>query len=630
MLEKIREESQGFWAKVILGLVIITFALAGVGSYLNTRGDEPIAEVNGEEISVAAFEAAYQQARNRMEQQYGQQFSVLAADANYLKTFRQQILEQMISERLLDQATAEMGLRVSEERVNREIVAIPDFQVEGKFDNQRYNDLLRLNGRQPAEFKATLRAQLTRQQLISAVTGSEFALGYEVNQLLALQQQQRDVRVATVNAEQFVGSIEVTDADIEDYYQANLASYDTEEKVAVQYIELALDDLMAGIEISDADVETYYSANQNRYMSDAKRNVAHILIEFGDDEAAAQAKAEALLADLQAGVDFAQLAKDNSADSFSAEKGGELGMFGKGEMDPAFEEAAFALNTQGELSAVVKSSFGFHILKLVEAQDEQVSPLSEVKDQIVATLKRERALSEMYELHEQVSQLAFEQPEHLDEVAALLKKSLQQTELFSHDDAPAPFDNALVQKAAFDADLIQDRVNSEVIEIEPNHYVVFRVSDYQPIRTLTLDEVSADIRSLLTEQKAQLAAKAWAEEQLAKLTAGEDISAALTEKGSEWQAHDAVGRFANGLAPAVSSAAFKLGTTAENNSDVVELSDGNVAMVQVLAVKAGEAPAEELINTMQGQLLSANARQIVNDFVQALRAKAEVKQYAGI
>ena len=630
MLEKIREESQGFWAKVILGLVIITFALAGVGSYLNTRGDEPIAEVNGEEISVAAFEAAYQQARNRMEQQYGQQFSVLAADANYLKTFRQQILEQMISERLLDQATAEMGLRVSEERVNREIVAIPDFQVEGKFDNQRYNDLLRLNGRQPAEFKATLRAQLTRQQLISAVTGSEFALGYEVNQLLALQQQQRDVRVATVNAEQFVGSIEVTDADIEDYYQANLASYDTEEKVAVQYIELALDDLMAGIEISDADVETYYSANQNRFMSDAKRNVAHILIEFGDDEAAAQAKAEALLADLQAGVDFAQLAKDNSADSFSAEKGGELGMFGKGEMDPAFEEAAFALNTQGELSAVVKSSFGFHILKLVEAQDEQVSPLSEVKDQIVATLKRERALSEMYELHEQVSQLAFEQPEHLDEVAALLKKSLQQTELFSHDDAPAPFDNALVQKAAFDADLIQDRVNSEVIEIEPNHYVVFRVSDYQPIRTLTLDEVSADIRSLLTEQKAQLAAKAWAEEQLAKLTAGEDISAALAEKGSEWQAHDAVGRFANGLAPAVSSAAFKLGTTAENNSDVVELSDGNVAMVQVLAVKAGEAPAEDLINNMQGQLLSANARQIVNDFVQALRAKAEVKQYAGI
>ncbi|MFC6439410.1 SurA N-terminal domain-containing protein [Bowmanella sp. JS7-9] len=630
MLEKIREESQGFWAKVILGLVIITFALAGVGSYLNTRGDEPIAEVNGEEISVAAFEAAYQQARNRMEQQYGQQFSVLAADANYLKTFRQQILEQMISERLLDQATAEMELRVSEERVNREIVAIPDFQVEGKFDNQRYNDLLRLNGRQPAEFKATLRAQLTRQQLISAVTGSEFALGYEVNQLLALQQQQRDVRVATVNAEQFVGSIEVTDADIEDYYQANLASYDTEEKVAVQYIELALDDLMAGIEISDADVETYYSANQNRYMTDAKRNVTHILIEFGDDEAAAQAKAEALLADLQAGADFAQLAKDNSADSFSAEKGGELGMFGKGEMDPAFEEAAFALNTQGELSAVVKSSFGFHILKLVEAQDEQVSPLSEVKDQIVAALKRERALSEMYELHEQVSQLAFEQPEHLDEVAALLKKSLQQTELFSHDDAPAPFDNALVQKAAFDADLIQDRVNSEVIEIEPNHYVVFRVSDYQPIRTLTLDEVSADIRSLLTEQKAQLAAKAWAEEQLAKLTAGEDISAALTEKGSEWQAHDAVGRFANGLAPAVSSAAFKLGTTAENNSDVVELSDGNVAMVQVLAVKAGEAPAEDLINNMQGQLLSANARQIVNDFVQALRAKAEVKQYAGI
>ncbi len=612
MLEKIREESQGFWAKVILGLVIITFALAGVGSYLNEQGDQPAAEVNGEQISSAQLEARYQQ----LLEAYGEGIT------------RAQVLEQMISELLLDQAAAEMGLRIGEQQINQRIVATEEFQIDGQFDNQRYNDMLRLNGRTPAEYKSALRVEMTRQQLIEAITGSEFALESEVQQLLMLQQQVRDLRVATVSAANFADQVEITEQDIESYYQANLANYDTQEKVSVNYIQFGLQDLVEGIDVSDAEVEEYFAANQQRYISEPTRTVAHIMVEFKDDKAAAQAEIESIKAELDGGADFAALAASRSEDSFSKDEGGALPEFGKGDQEPAFEQAAFELTEVGQVSDIVETEFGFHLIKLLDAQLEQAAQLADVRDAIESEIKREKAINELFEVKEQVAQLAFEMPDHLDEVAALLDKEVSTSDAFNRQQAPAPFSANAVQQVLFSPELIEDRVNSDVLEVAENQYLVMRIAEYEPVRTKTLDEVAEGIREQLQVEKAQALASEWASQVVTALESEQDVDTLLAEQGVEWQNVESAGRFGGELDGQVSQQAFKLGTETGSNAAVVEKFNGDVAIVQVLAVKQGEQAPAESVALMQRQLQNANAQQTLVNYIAALRAQADIERYS--
>ncbi|MGY0636155.1 MAG: SurA N-terminal domain-containing protein [Paraglaciecola chathamensis] len=627
MLERIREGTQGTWAMAILGLVILSFVFAGVGSYINSSADTAAAKVNDDTISQADLERAYQNERGRMESQYGEAFAALTADSAYLQQFRQGVLDRLIGDKLIEQAAVDLGLRVSDAQIKQAIVAMPEFQFDGKFDNERYLAVLRQAGFQPNDFRDYMRVDMTRRQLSNALLGTEFTLLEETTQAYKLQQQTRDARYLTVPADMFKGDVTVSQSDVENYYQANITQFDTQQQVSLAYVELSVDDLLAGIEVSEDEAEQYYEQNIQDFRTQEERRASHILIEFGDDQQKAEQQAEDILAKINNGEGFAELAETFSSDTFSAENGGDLDWFSMGMMDPAFEDAAFALQNVGDVSDVVESEFGFHIIKLTDVKPEETSPFADVKEDVIAKLKAERAEEEFYAKQLRMAEVAFETPDTLDEVAAIAEVDVKTTVMFSQDSAPQAVNYPNVVSQAFSDELINDQVNSDVIELEDNHVMFIRVADYEAQRTKSLDEVSVEINDILLAEQAQQAAKEWAETVLSDIQSQQDVSDKLQTKGIEWQEQNAVTRNASQVSPAVVTALFKLTDGEESNGQVVELFNGDVALVQLLEVNEGADLPSTDAAALQNRLTTMRAQFTYSEFINALREQADVEIY---
>lgn len=625
MLERIREGSQGPWAMIIIGLVVLSFVFAGVGSYLNSSGDTVAATVNGEEISLNELERAYQSQRNRMESQYGESVSALFADEGYLQQFRRGVLDSLIDEKLVLQKAEELGLRVGDEQIRNTIRNMPEFQSGGEFNNDRYLMLLRQNGYQPSDFRDMLRTQLTREQLTRALGVSDFALPGEAKRIYALQAQTRDARYLVIDAAPFADEVEITDADIQGYYDANITAFDTEEKVAVSYVKLSVDDLKDDVSVSDEDVAAWYEENKDQYRTEERRRVSHILIASEEDSEEAQQKAESLLAELKNGADFATLAEENSDDFGSAEEGGDLDYILPGQMDAAFDEAAFALESAGDITDVVRTEYGYHIIKLTDLQPETVKSLAEVQDSIKENLLTERATDKFYELQSRMAEVAFEVPDTLEEVAAVANKSVETTALFSSNDVPAVIDNPQVVSDVFSPELIEEQVNSDLIEMDANTVVVVRVSKHEPQRTKALDEVREAITASLRAEKAQQAAESWAESQLAELEAGNAIDDALTSRSLSWETAENINRADQQLPANVVSTLFTLAPAEGKSRRVALLGSGDVALIELVDVHAPEAADDATVAAIQQRLAGVNSQSTYAAFVKSLREGADVE-----
>ena len=481
MLERIREGSQGVTAKVILGLVILTFAFAGIGGYFGNSGAAPVAVVNGEEISRQAFEQKYQNNRARMEQQFGNMFATLAADENYMRNFREGVLDQLVSEQLQTQMADEIGLYTSDEKIIDTIRNMPEFQVDGQFDNDRYRMVLRQVGYQVPAFRDYLRVENTRRQISQALMSSDFFLDGEVNNQEKLNKQARDIEYVVFKHIDFKDQVEISDADKKAYYEANLDQYETQEKVSLQYVELNIEDIMKTIPVADDEVEKYYQDNIGLYRNNVpRRRASHILIEFGDDEDAAKAKAESLLAKVKGGEDFAEVAKTDSMDTFSAENGGDLDWFEQGVMDDAFDAAVFALANVNDVSEVVRTDSGFHIIKLTGDEPESFKPFEEVKTEVADAIKRNQAMDIFTEKQEDLTNLSFEVPETLEDAAEAIGANVQETALFARFAAPPVVNFPQVVAKVFESDFIEEKLNSEVFEVKTDHLMVVRVKQYEP------------------------------------------------------------------------------------------------------------------------------------------------------
>ncbi|AWL12577.1 Peptidylprolyl isomerase [Saliniradius amylolyticus] len=623
MLERIREGSQGFWARAILVLVILTFALAGIGSYLTTNTDQPVAAVNGTEITQSRLEQAYQNERARMEQQYGDAFSQLMSDSDYMKNFRRNLLDRLVAETLMEQTARDMGLRVSDEEIKQSILAMPEFQVGGSFNNDRYLAVLRQSGLQPSGFRDLMRKDMTRRQLVEAVMGTEFVLEGEARRLLQLQQQTRDLAYVTVPAEQFKDAVSVSEQEVANHYQTNLSQYDTPEKVALRYVTLSMEQLAGDIDVTEEELSSYYEQNQSQYRSEKQVRAAHILIEFGDDKSDAQQQAESLLKELEQGASFADLAKQHSADTFSAENGGDLDWFGRDVMAPEFEQAAFALE-KGQVSDVVETEFGFHLIKVTDIKPEQVQELAEVKDEVKQAVQEQKAEQRFYDLQQEMAQVAFEMPDNLDEVAAIAGQPIETTKLFSRADAPEPISQASVLERAFSAELVEERVNSDIIELDDGQILVLRVDDYLPERTKALEEVSDEIRENLLAEKAQQAALDWTESLISM--EAEARQQQLAEKGLEWQQHQNVARQNGEVAPSIVNTAFSLSPEADQNLDVATVQEG-AALVKLNQVHQSQASDEQMLSMIRERLAGQKGQTTYSAMIEALKAKADIEYY---
>jgi peptidyl-prolyl cis-trans isomerase D len=624
MLERIREGSQGPWAMGILALVILSFVFAGVGSYINSSATGAAATVNGEDIGLNELERAYQNERARMESQFGEAFATLASDTGYLQNFRQGILDRLIGEKLLDQAAQELGLRVSDEQIKTAIVGMQEFQLDGKFDNDRYLAILRQAGFQTNNFRDYMRVDMVRRQLSQSLMGTEFALPSEAKTAHLMQQQTRDIRYLNVPAAKFLEQVNISDAEILAYYQSNISQFDTDQKVSLSYVELKLEDLLPAIEVNGDELAEYYQQNNIDYRTEEERQTAHILFESAELDETIAAKADEILAKIQAGEDFAELAKTFSSDTFSAENGGDLGWFDKDGMDPALKDAAFSLANKGDVSGVIKSEFGYHIIKLTNIKPEQVTAFETVTEEITNKVKTFKAEERFYEISERIKDVAFEVPDNLDEVQDIAGKTISTTALFSRTNAPEAVSNPNVLASAFSFELIEDAVNSEVIELGSNHIMVVRVAEHEPERTKVIEEVKEQIQQTLSAQAAQQAARDWALEVKTAIDASEDVNAKLDAIDLGFAEKQGVTRNDATLSQNIVNALFKLSAA---DTSVVDLITGDISFVQLTQVNSAPEANEQQLTSLQNRLASSKSQILYGVVIESLKAQADIEIY---
>lgn len=627
MLEKIREGSQGPVAKVILLLVIFSFALAGVGSYINSGSEPNAAEVNGLEIKRSQLERAFENERARMESQYGDMFSQLAADPNYMNNFRQGILQRLVSEQLLLDLAKRQGIRVSDEEVKKAIFDIPAFQVNGKFNNDRYLQVLTRNAMTPAQFRESMREDLTRSSVVAGLAESDFVLPNEAELLQSLQAQTRDIEYVEVAVAKFEDKVELSDADIQDYYETHITEYETNDRLDLSYIELKLEDVAKDIEVSEQEIENFYSANSQNYTSEERRRASHILIDNSQGDEQAKAKAQDLLQQLKDGADFAELAKEHSDDTFSGENGGDLDFFGRGAMDPAFEEATYALANVGDMSELVQSSFGYHIIKLTDIEAEKVRPLAEVKEDIKTQLQRDKARDVFIEKQQTLADTAFEVPDSLQKAAEVTSLEIKSTGITDTNSQEFPFDQNQVVQAAMSNDVLEQGYNSNLIELSSEHALVVRVNEYLPARTQPLEEVKTQVVAALTAERARDLAQDWLTQQAEQWTQGEDISEALQAFELETQSAENLARYGSAVAQPIAQKAFEMARPNEQTQSVswTQVNNQTLALIKLNAVNTPETTSVDE-NTRQ-RLQSVLAEYYYRGLVESLRENADIKVY---
>ncbi|NKC19257.1 peptidylprolyl isomerase [Pseudoalteromonas sp. S4498] len=627
MLEKIREGSQGPAAKIVLGLVILSFALAGIGGYLGQTTEQPVAEVNGVKISQTKFSRAYSNERARLEQQFGEYFAQIAADPNYMAQIRQGVVDQLVQQELQTQLAKELGLRVSDEQVKKAIVEMPYFQIGGEFSNDRYLQVIRQMNFQPDSFREYLRDEMTRAQLISAVAGTDFVLKNELQQSIALQQQTRAIDYAVLSKELVKDEVSVSDEEIQNYYDLNQTQFQAPELVAVNYIELKAEDLEPAEPVAEEALKTYYEEQKNQYLEPERRRVSHILVDASEDAEAAKQKADEILAELNNGADFAVVAEEKSDDVVSAELGGDLDWIERDMMDPAFEDAAFALAAVGDVSEVVESEFGFHIIKLTDIQRQQAQSFEDVKDDLRAELEKAAKIDAFYQKQTRVAELAFEMADSLQDAAEAAGVEIKSTELVSRNALPEPLNSPAISNTIFTPELLEDRVNSEVLEVAPEHIVVVRVAEHKAAATKPLEEVSTQIETQLSNEKASTLIAEKALSLFEQLQGGSTLAEIAKEQSIEVKSVTELKRRSYDVPPAIAAEAFKLPQpgVAETESALVELGNGDSAFVVLKSVTTPEV--DDKVDPQQKQSITASyANKNYLELLAALEAKSEVKR----
>ncbi|TRW49364.1 peptidylprolyl isomerase [Aliidiomarina halalkaliphila] len=620
MLDRIREGSQGPIVRVILFLIIVAFAFTGVSAYLGGGASDYVAKVNDQEITRAAFERQYQNQRSMMEQQFGDMFNLLAADENYMRQMRRDVLEQMIEEQLAIELAGKIGIKQSSQVLREQIRQMPEFQVGGQFDNNLYLRLLNNAGYTPEMFRDYLQAEMSRIMMLQGVLGSEFALPHEIERMQMLQNERRSGRFATISVERFADQVEVTDEAVENFYFDNQEQFRQEERIRLAYVALDFNDVVATIDVSDSEVRAYYDDNPAVFASEELRSIAHILVEFGDDEDAAYARIQGIQARLEEGEDFADLAAAESDDMFSGEDGGELGRLERDSFDPDLEDAGFALAEEGDVSGIVRSEFGFHLVKLTELVPAETTSFADVEADIRRNIAQAEAERVYFELQQQLARLTFEYPDTLEVAAEELGLTIQTSPWIRRAQAPEGYDDPRLLAEAFSDDVRELDMNSELVELDRRSLVV-RADDYESARIRDLAEVRNDIYAYLAEQQAERLAKEYAESLLAQLQAGE----AITDENVAFRAIEAAPRFGGELPGAVRQQLFRMAHSDSATYAAVTLANGDAAIIELTHVMPGVPDAAEQ-QRFGRQIEGQRSELAYQALMEGLKSKAKIER----
>jgi peptidyl-prolyl cis-trans isomerase D len=624
MLQNIRDNSQGWIAKTIIGLIIVLMALTGFDAIFQaTTHSQDAAKVNGDEITLNELGQAVEMQRRQLMQQLGKDFDPSLLDD---KMLREAALKGLIDRKLLLQGAHDAKFAFSEAALDQLMLQTPEFQVDGKFSADRFDQVVRQMGYTRLQFREMLAQEMLIGQLRAGLAGSAFVTDAQVLAFARLEKQTRDFASLTFKADP--ASAKVTDDEVKAHYDEHAKEFLTPDQVVIDYVELKKSSFFDQVTVKDEDLQAEYQ-KEIANLSEQRR-AAHILIEVNDkvNEAQAKAKAEEIQARLNKGEDFAALAKQFSQDPGSANNGGDLGFAGNGVYDPAFETALNALN-KGQVSAPVRTTFGWHLIKLEDVQAPDVPSFASLKAKLTNQLKTQEVEQRFVTATKQLEDSAFEASD-LAQPAQELGLKVQTSEAFGKDGgANGITANRDVVKAAFSQEVLEEGSNSTALELDPETVVVLRVKEHRKPEQLPLEAVAAPIRAQLAKQHASADVKAKGEALIAGLRDGK-IPLAATQEGQSWKVLEAVSRSQDGIDPAELQAVFRMPKPAANDKPEftsVSLADGSLVVLRLNGVNEAVAPSEEEKANYRRFLASRAGQQDFAAYRKLLEGKAEVTKY---
>ncbi|MBH3436264.1 SurA N-terminal domain-containing protein [Pseudomonas citronellolis] len=625
MLQNIRDNSQGWIAKTIIGVIVVLMALTGFDAIIRATHHENVAaKVNGDDISIPELQQAQEMQRRQLQQRLGKDFDASTLDDKLLKDAA---LKGLIERKLLLQAAQNDKFAFTQQQVDQLILQTPEFLVDGKFNADKFDQALRQNGYTRMQFRQMLEQEMLIGQLRAGIAGSGFVTDNELQAFARLEKQTRDFATLTFKADPSKAKVE--DADIKAYYDAHKAEFMSPDQVVIDYIELKKSSFFNQVVAKDEDLQAQYQ-KEIAGLSE-QRDAAHILVEVNAKQTDAQAKAkiEEIKARLAKGEDFAKLAKEESNDVGSANNGGDLGYAGRGVYDPAFEDALYGLKAKGDVSEPVRTQYGWHLIKLLGVQAPEVPSFASLKPKLEQDLKSQLVEQRFVDATKQLESSAYEASD-LAQPAQELGLKVETSKPFGREGGEGIAANRQVVQAAFSTEVLEDGANSGAIELDPDTVVVLRVKEHHKPQQQTLEEVAASIREVLQRQHAADAAKAQGEALLAGLRDGK-TPLAQAQSGQTWKVVEAASRGQDGVDPQLLQEVFRMARPAKAEQPTfagVTLGNGDYVLIRLNGVSEPSATLSDQEKAMYRQFLASRSGQ--EDFAafrRQLSDKAEVEKY---
>ncbi len=628
MLQRLRDRSQGVLAWIIVILICIPFALWGINEYFSAAAQVIVAEVNGQELELKEFQQAHQRYRQQLQSLLGGKLP----DAFNEERLKEQALNQMVASLLEQQTADQAGMRVGDREVGASIQSMPAFQRDGKFARDLYERQIEANGMTPAAFEEKVRRDLVTEQLRQAIADTAFVSKPDADWVARSEAQKRAIAYSTLSAEPVKATVEVTDEDIRVYYETHADRYMSPEQVKIQFLELSLAEIAKGVAAGEDAVKAYYDGHAANFTVPEQRRARHILLQVAKDastgdEAAARTRALEILSQIRSGGSFEALAKERSEDLGSKAQGGDLGFFGQGVMDPAFDKTVFGMQA-GEVSEPVRSRFGFHLIRLEEIKAGSTKSFAEAREDVEKAYRREQAERQFFDQAEQLATITFENPDTLEIAAKQLGLSVQESDFFQRTGGSGIAEQDKVVDAAFSPEILEERGNSEVLELGDDRAVVLRVKEHRPAERRKLNEVRAEIVSTMQAEKARTMTAERGQALLKRLRDGEDRAKLAVAEKLEWKDLAELDRRTDQVDPVVRQAAFRLPRPAGAGASYggVQMGNGDYALIALLGVTdidPSKLTDKERQDT-RANLQRAASGAAWRDFVADLRAQADI------
>lgn len=591
MLQAIRDKTSGWIAYLIIGLISVPFALWGINSYLGGGEQQPAAIVDGDEISVRQLDYAYARYRERLSSLFGGQIPDVFSDESTLK---EQVLTQLIEERVLLNYIQDKGFRVGDIKLFENIRSMQNFQQDGQFSKELYQNQLASQGYTPALFEQELRRSLEMEQLKMAINSSAFTLPVQLDLFNRLQNQARKIRTLTI--ENRYDSMSASEQEVSDFYNQQSARFMDPAKVKVDYIELNLDNIKQTIQISEDQLLDRYDQLREQLTTAEMRTASHILLSVSkdDDEEAVKKKITDLKNRIDQGEDFSQMAREYSNDPGSAQDGGELGEVERDMMVKPFETALFSLQT-GEVSGPVKTQFGWHLIKLHEVSGGETQTFEQSRTQIEQDIMTEMAESQIYDLAENLANIGYEQPDSLLPASEQLGLTIQTTDWFTRSTGEGLPEQEKIRQIAFSDDVLNQNRNSETIELADNRIIIMRVSSHEPATKQSLESVKDIINDTLKKKKGREQTQQTGKKFLAELRSGESLGTIANRLSVAIIDENFVKRDNTTVERDVLNAAFSMVKPAEGKTvyeGIIE-ADGDYTLIELSEIRSDETQASD-------------------------------------